>query len=378
MQVVIFNIMAILKHAFSLMAGLLVAGSVGAVMPAGAATTVDIAAHQQVFEDDGSTKFIGDVKVAYLDYRIAAPEAKVELGADGQPSVAVFYPRPKAHYIDPTPNPLAAGSRDDLEADIIRLFLNDNRMKAEGNAVSYVTTVAANPVKIKSAIQEFDNNAKIMKAHGDVWVDYNGTIFTSPHATLWMGSGSADKVLFSDGATAAQKNTNIVGRNITIMPKSGNMVAEGSVVTKVNKPGKNVKITSAYQQYDKASDTMLASGGVRINYGSYKTNGPKATFKMSNGDVDKIYLTGRSKIVTNDGREVEADSIVITTKPEHFDAKGNVKTKFIAKQQPAAATRPKPAVKTASKTTLSVGSSSKKDEPKQPVIEPDAPTDDYL
>lgn len=357
-------------------AGMVVTGVAGANT---VANTVDIAAQQQVFEADGSTRFIGDVKVAYLDYRIAAPEAKIHVDETGQPSVAVFYPRPKAHHIAPQPNPLAAGTRDDLEADVIRLFLNDNRMEAEGSAVSYVTTVAANPVKIQSATQEFDNRNKVMHAHGDVRVDYNDTVLTSPHATLWMGSGKAEKVKFTDGASAKQKNTHVTGQTITILPASGNLIAEGRVVTKVTKPGKKVNIASAYQQYDKASDTMLASGGVNIDYGEYKASGPKATFKMQSGDVDKIYLTGRSKIVTTDGRQVEADSIVITAKPtQHFDAKGNVKTKFVAKQQPAPQASSSAPATSSGPVKLKLGTSPTSRGASQPAVDANAPDDSYL
>lgn len=350
-------------------------------LPSAAASpnTVNISAQQQLFDETGATTFKGNVKVQYQEFTINSNEAKVHLDDAGQPSVAVFYPRPDAHHVTTTPKPGAAGTKDDLQADLIRLFLNEDRMSAEGNSVSYITTVAANPVTIHADNQTFDNRSKIMQADGSVHVDYNDTIITSPHATMWMNNGQrAEKVSFTKGAKAVQKDTVVTGGTITILTGSGNMIAEHGVTTTVKKPGKNAVIKSAYQQYDKASDTMLASGNVAIDYKEYKAYGPKATFRMKGGDLDKIYMTGRSKIITSDGRQVEADTIVINTNPQHFDAKGNVKTKFIAKQQPAAkpaASNPATAKPGNSSFTVKGGA---KTPAQQPAIAPDAPTDDYL
>ncbi len=365
----------------ALLAAMLTTGLTANAQATNAPATVNINANQQIFEEDGNTLFKGNVKVSYLDFNINSKEAKVELDAAGQPEVAIFYPRPDAHHVDPMPKPGVAGNKNDLEADIIRLFLNESRMRAEGNSVSYITTVAANPVTIHADTQVFDNRTKIMNADGSVKVDYNDTVITSPKATMWMNDGKrAQKVSFTNGAKAVQKGTTVTGGTITIITGSGNMIAEHGVTTKVTQPGKNAIIKSAYQQYDKGSDTMLASGNVAIDYKDYKAYGPKATFKMKGGDLSKILMTGRSKIITDDGRQVEADTIVITTSPKHFDAKGNVKTKFLAKQQPTAKPAPQATQKAAPKTTSKNGSTSFSISPKpaSPAVDPNAPTDDYL
>jgi lipopolysaccharide export system protein LptA len=91
-----------------------------------------------------------------------------------------------------------------------------------------------------------------------------------------------------------------------------------------------VLIKSDYQQYDKAADTMIASGNVHIEYQDYIADGPKATFKLNHGALDQIVLLGRSTIIDKD-RTVTGDRIVITTNPKHFDAYGNVKSAFVTK-----------------------------------------------
>lgn len=343
---------------------------------------VNIEAQEQLFDPDGTTTFKGDVHVTYDDYQIFSDEATLKLSALGEPSLATFYPRPLAKHIGKnTPD-----KEDTLRGDEIRIHLQESRIEAEGDTISYVTSVAANPIKILADTQQFNNNSHTVKANGNVDVTYNGTNIQSPRATMWLSeSGKAKKVVFSGGATATKSNSSIQSGTLTIMAGSGNMVAEHNVKTHVRTNGQNgnpsnVYIYSAYQQYDNQADTMLASGNVKIDYGDYKTSGPKATFRMKSGQVDTILLTGRSTITTN-GRQVTGDKITITTNPKHFDAVGNVKSQFLAKQQPAAkpaTTKPSPVQQNGSgKATLTLPVGKKPtEESKTP--KPEAPSDDYL
>jgi lipopolysaccharide export system protein LptA len=193
-------------------------------------------------------------------------------------------------------------------------------------------------------------------------------------------------VVFSGGARAEQEQSEIVSEKLTIMVGSGNLLAENNVKTNVktestspDSPGR-VFIDSDFQQYDKASDTMLASGNVRIRYGDYRAAGPKATFKMKGGGVDKIFITGRANIITN-GRQVEADKIVITTSPKHFDAVGNVKSKFLAKSvdpTPSSSSSGGPSkLPPNSKKPAATAATSQPPDPKAPPDEK-RPDDDYL
>jgi lipopolysaccharide export system protein LptA len=192
-------------------------------------------------------------------------------------------------------------------------------------------------------------------------------------------NGKAERVIFSGNAQIKQENSIINGDRITIMVESGNLMAENHVTTNVTlkdkpeavasaKPGvpvssqpRKVIITSDYQQYEKSSDTMIASGNVKIIYDDYVAVGPKATFKLKGNDLDRIFLTGRPTI-TETGRVITADKITITTNPKNFDAVGNVKVNFKTADrsaQPAAG--PKPA--TAGKVTTPAGKVLPKDDP---------------
>jgi lipopolysaccharide export system protein LptA len=227
---------------------------------------------------------------------------------------------------------------DTLQGDIIRIYLRENALSAEGNTVTYVTTVASDPFTIRADTQQFDNTTKNVVARGAVVVNYKETKAFSPRAILQVGpSGKAEKVVFSGGARIEKDNSQITGEKVTVMVGTGNMIAEQNVKTQVDlkdpKGGSptRVLIDSDYQQYDKASETVLASGNVRIVYDTYIATGPKATFKMKDGTVEQIFLTGRPSIIEND-RKIVADKITITTNPKHFDAFGNVKTQFQAQK----------------------------------------------
>ena len=300
---------------------------------------IQMAADQQTYDGAKAKTYLkGHVSVAYKNVRIKSVEGVIDLNAAGSPELASFFKRPTAKRLEPKVG------EDDLVADIIRIHLNDDAMTAEGNVVSYVTTVASDPFTIRSDVQQFDNLSKTILARGQVSVNYKGTKIFSPRAILQVGpSGKAEKAVFSGGARMEEEASEVTGEKLTMMIASGNLIADNNVKSRVkvkDAQGNQTAlliIHSDYQQYDKASDTVIASGNVKIDYDGYIATGPKATFKMKNGQIDNILLVGRPSIIEND-RKIVADKITITTLPKHFDAYGNVKTQFQKKPMPAAST----------------------------------------
>lgn len=279
----------------------------------------------------------GKVTVAFQDMRITGNRAEVDMDEAGKPKVAQFFNRPVFKRIKPNEG------EDNVVGDIIKVYLSEDRYGAIGNVESRIATVAADPFLIRSDVQEFDNKNKVVSASGNVKVDYKGSEAFSKLANVRMKpTGKAERVIFSGNAKIKQENSVITGERITVMVDSGNLIAEQHVTTNVTlapkpqamasaKPGvpastqpSKVVITSDYQQYDKSSDTMMASGNVKIIYDDYVAVGPKATFKLKGNELDRIFLTGRPTI-TEAGRVITADKITITTNPKNFDAVGNVK-----------------------------------------------------
>ena len=334
--------------------------------------TIDISADRQIMEASGKTHFKGHVSVAYQNVRIKSNQATIELNGAGEPGVATFRNQPTGKRVIP------GVGEDDLKADTIRILLDTSTLQAQGDSVSHIRTIAANPITVHADAQEFDNRQKTVQASGHVRVDYQETKIYSPKAKFWMPqTGRTKKVVFTGGVRAQQHQSEIASQKLTFMPDTGNMLAEHQVRTKVvpkdpqASAGAKIRIDSDFQQYDKASQTMLASGNVRILYGGYRAFGPKATFKMNQGGVDRIILTGRSRIISQ-SREVEADKIVITTNPQHFDATGNVKSKFLSQSKPA----PAPSSKAPASSGEDAAAASGTPGTVPPVT--DAPSDDYL
>lgn len=311
-----------------------------AVSPSSEAGNMRITADKQNYNiAQGKYYLSGKVTVAVDDMVVTGSKAEVQMGEAGKPAVAHFYDRPtfkrKGNKVE-----------DKVIGDTIKVYLGENRYGAIGNVESHIATVAADPFMIRSDIQEFDNKNKVVSASGNVKVDYQGSEVWSNLANVRMkDDGQAERVIFSGGARLKQKASEISGNKITVMVGSGNLIAENNVKTQVELQGRTadspsrVVITADYQQYDKSSDVMIASGNVKILYGDYVAVGPKATFKMKDNDVDRIFMTGRPTI-TETGRTITADKITITTNPKNFDAVGNVKVNFKNMQTGTAASKP--------------------------------------
>jgi lipopolysaccharide export system protein LptA len=323
--------------------------SLGAAVSASSATApaspdsavIRMTADRQSYDlDQKKYTLDGRVTVAYQNMSITGSRADVEMDPSGKPQVARFVNRPLFRAVKPSVG------EDTVTGDRINVYLNDDRYAAQGNVQSHMNTVASDPFFIRSDMQEFDHKNRVVSASGNVQVDYKGSRTSSALANVRMNeNGRAERVIFAGGAHVRQPDGEVQGEKITIMVDSGNLIAEKNVRTRMDlatakspqnkdpkgaaQPGDpdRVLLTSDYQQYDKASDTILASGNVRILYGDYTAVGPKATFKLKNKDLDRILLTGRATITEN-GRTVTADRITITTHPRNFDAVGNVKVNF--------------------------------------------------
>ena len=300
-----------------------------------------ISSDRQSYDVAGQRSFLnGRVTVSYQDIRIAGPRAEVEMNAAGQPRVARFFERPLFRRGNP---PLG---EDRVTGDVINIYLADDRFGAKGHVESDIVTVAADPFHIRSDVQEFDNRNRVMAASGNVRVEYQGSKASSNLANVRMKeNGRAERVIFSGNACIQKSDSEIQGEKVTVMVDSGNLIAERHVTTRVdlkareNGAPNRVIITSDYQQYDKATETMIASGNVKILYDAYTAVGPKATFRLKENDVDRIVLTGRPTITEN-GRVITADSIIITTHPKNFEAIGHVAISVKSELAPAS---PKPA-----------------------------------
>lgn len=340
--------------------------------------TVSIKADRQQYDPAKKLyRLDGRVTVKYKDIVITGTKAHVDIDEAGNPKLANFFNRPTVKHFKAKTATTPAGE-DIVLGDVVKLYLKDNQFGAEGNVISHINTVAADPFVVRSDTQLIDNNRKIVTASGQVKVDYQGSVVYSNNALMRMNpAGKADRVIFTGDARLLKDSSEMTGERITVEVASGNLYAENNVRTRVDLKEKQqgpdkVLVYSDYQNYDKASSKMLASGHVKILYGDYVATGPKATFNIVNGSVDKIFLTGRSTIIEQ-ARKVTADKITITTNPKNFDAVGNVQTQFQTQAKPSPTAAAKPAAKgqAPKKSVLPV----KPSQEASPTVIPDNPLD---
>ncbi|MEB3246058.1 MAG: LptA/OstA family protein [Vampirovibrionales bacterium] len=332
--------------------------------PVSTRPVVEINADNQHYDHaSGASRFSGNVTVKYNNVRVFGTEANVKMMPNGE-AVATFPNHPVAKRFAPAPkdgktaspnSPLLAMGpvsklipgnvapqgwlTDVIHADTMQFHLNSQQVKALGNTVSELTTIAAAPMTIRADVQEFDNRNKLATATGSVQLHYKDFEAYAPKMLLNVSpSGQPQTVKFLQGVRLKDGTRGeITSGQITYVIASGNMMAEGGVKSRVNpqstgSAGKPpITIESDYQQFDKTSNTVIASGHVRIVYEDYRVSAPKATFKIINNTVETIDLIGRSSVSDGD-RTITADKIILRTNPKSFDAKGNVKTQF--KSQP--------------------------------------------
>lgn len=274
--------------------------------------------------ETGITTLNGNVKVKFGNMTLKSPKARVNVDANQKPVEAEFYPNPSA--IKTSPN-----SQSTIKADIIKLSLLENKIKAEGNTFSAVIRNKKPVVTIQADYQEYDKNESAMTARGKVNIVYDKIKTTSESAVIYVtDSGELKEVNLIGNAVLIQEKSIIKAKKLIYNPTTNEMVAIGTAYSKSTlDDGSVVQVWSDLQQYLKATNTMMAGGSVRIAYKDYLATGPKATFlpsKVTN-KPNNIIFYGRSRIKET-SRTVEADKIEITVTPKNFLAEGNVKTTF--------------------------------------------------
>lgn len=304
----------------------------------GTCANVIVEANKQSY--NGTTNlstFEGNVKVSYGDITVKSPKAFLKTGTDGKPEFAKFVN--KATAIKES-----SAQKTQINADNINYSMTENNIKALGTVSSQFWENKQPVATIKADTQELDLTTNVITASGKVSILYKGYSANAANGRMTVdASGKPSEVILTGGARISQDNTTVSGAKLIFKPASNELLASGSVSSStILEDATKVTIKSDTQQFDKASNTLIASGGVLIHYKDYTASGPKAVFlpDEKTGKPNKIIFVGRGKI-TEGARQVVADKIEITLNPKNFSAEGNVRSQFTQIQNPTTTNKKK-------------------------------------
>ena len=279
---------------------------------------------QEIQMDKNKGYFTGDVKVQVGDVVVQSPRADLDLEPQTKkPSLATFFDKPYAHQIKDN-------KKHEVKADIIKVSLIKKIITAQGNTQTNILENKKPTIIITANMQEYDTNTNLMKAIGNVVINYEDMVATSDNAyALLDKKGDVHNLKLSSRAIIKQDKSIIKGDEIRYSKLRQDIIVNGNTLSDVTfENGDRVIITARSQQYDRKGNTMMASGAVHVDYGDYVADGPKAIMHINakTKKPEKIIFIGRSKIVEKGVNSVEADKITMTMQPKTFEAVGNVKT----------------------------------------------------
>lgn len=274
--------------------------------------------------------FEGNVKASLNNVTVKSSRASLKSGKDGKPEMAEFSQGAEAVKNDTT-------SKSKLKANIIRYSLLDNHISAEGNTGSSILENQKPVITIKADSQEFDIANNLIAAQGHVAINYKDIETSSSNARISINkAGQPEKVHISGSAKLIQGKNIITASSFIYDPTLETLIASGNTHSQtVLDDASKVLVWSENQYYDKKSNTLTASGNVKINYKDYTASGPKASFLPDEKTLkpNRIIFTGRSKIKES-LKQLDADKIEIIMNPKSFNAEGNVKTRFTQIRNP--------------------------------------------
>lgn len=295
-----------------------------AIYPAFADNVIVKANKQNYNAANNLMTFEGNVKVDFDNISIKSPKAFLKTGEDGKPQAATFVQGAEAIKVD-------GNSKSTVKANIIKVSILENKVKANGNTSSTIFENKKPTVTIKANEQEFDMESNIITAVGNVVINYQEIKANSDNAKIKVDESGKPKLVNLVGSARVIQGKNIVNAtNLLFNPVTNELIATGNAKSEtILDDMTQVVIWSDYQQFDHNSNTLITSGGVKIVYKDYIATGPKAIFlpDPKTKKPNKIVFMGRSKIQEG-SRIVEADKLEMTVEPKIFAAEGNVRSQF--------------------------------------------------
>ncbi len=287
------------------------------------ANVVIEAKKQTIKLDQNKGFFEGDVQVSVGDIKVKSPRAELDLDpVSKKPSLATFFDNPYAFQDKES-------KKNEIKADIIKVSLIKKTVLAQGNSQSIMMENRQPVMTINADSQEYDTNSKLMKANGSVIIHYQDLeTFSDKASAIVDKSGDIQNLKLIGNVVMKEKANVIKGNMFEYVPQREEFQVSGNTSSDVTfEDGTRVYVEARYQQFNKAQNTLVAGGNVRVKYKDYFAQGPKAQLLVDpkTNKPNTIIFTGRSKI-TNEGSTVEADKIRMTLNPKAFFADGNVKT----------------------------------------------------
>lgn len=288
------------------------------------ADTLTIQADKQVLDGESNKIHLeGNVKVKFNEITLTSPRA---IGNIDPKSNKLK----DAHFLDNAYAYQIKGSKkQEIKAEIIKMSLFTKVLTASGNTQSIVLEKATPIITINSDEQSYDTNTDILDAKGSVIINYQDTQTFSDKAKAFVDdNGDLKRMEIEGNAKIRQKENKLDADKFVYNAKTEEFMSQGNAYSDVNPDTETrLQIWSDFQQYNKLSGIVIASGKVKIIYNEYTAWGPKATaFPDSRTKkMNKIVFQGRSKI-EQAGRTIEANHITMTMKPKNFSAEGNVIT----------------------------------------------------
>ena len=289
------------------------------------ADTLTIQADKQVFDGvENKIHLDGKVKVQINDVTLTSPRAV----GDIDPKTSKLK---NANFLDNAyANQIKGSKKQEIKAEIIKMSLLTKVVTALGDTQSIVMEQAKPIVTVNADEQSYDTKTDIMTAKGAVIIHYKDIETFSDNAKANLTSnGDLKRMEIQGGAKIRQKDNKLDADKFIYNAQTEEFMAQGNAFSDV-KPDEDtrIKVWSNFQQYNKKSGIILASGKVKVIYNEYTAWGPRATVfpDPKTGKLNKIVFQGRSKIQQEGGRTIEANSITMTMEPKNFTAEGNVVT----------------------------------------------------
>lgn len=213
---------------------------------------VSIQSDSQVFEQDRNLmRAVGHVVVKKGDTVASSPEAVIFLGSSGAADKVMFIKGAT----------LRQGEQQ-MTAETITIKLSTGDIYAERNASSTIngkdSAGKSTLIKIKSHLQEFDNQTGALISNGKVVLNYEDYIARGPKAVFYRKGGSLDHIVMTGRSQIEDADREVTGDTVTITVNPKRFNAQGNVTTFIKARKNAVASTSGAKGTSKSAPATKA------------------------------------------------------------------------------------------------------------------------
>lgn len=193
--------------------------------------------------------------------------------------------------------------------------------------IATCTPAYANEFELKHA-DSLEASKEEYQISGDILINYDGATIQAPYGTVQTSQeGSPKRAIFTGRVQIKMDDRTLAADKVTILIDKQTIFAEGNTISNlVDKEGKEITISSDYQELHWSGENAKAKGNLKTTYEDTEVTSDEALILYKNKKPNEAIFYGtNSKVkIEQPNHHTTANSITFNLENRNIHASGDV------------------------------------------------------